>query len=295
MKSRSTALVAFVSFFAASGVAHAQDAATESPRPPLRLQPLHDTVEDEGPKPDAPKKHAEERPFNFALDPTTPSRGDVGVEYGLGLASGVNADRPLPSTIGYSGAVHSMTLDYGITSHIAPFVTARMLQPIAPAGAPPSDDNLQGGAIFGMRVQLTDPNSKFRFTLAGAGSREFEGTWVGWTKVAASYDIDRVRLVGNLHLEHAFATGRDPADLMAVVGASYKVFDQLRVGAEYIGQDLEETLNEGAEGGAKHFAGGTIAVDLGDGTFQLVGGPAIGFGHQMQGNVLGKLALLASF
>ena len=289
MSLRTTALASFALLTAMSGRARAQEDPADV-RPPLKLSPMKDSVNDNEPAPDAPKKHAEERPFNFALDPTTPSKGDLGVEYGIGLASGVNADRPLPSSIGYAGVVHAFTVDYGINAHLAPFVTARIYQP---AQGYESDDRV--GGIFGLRAQLTDPNSKFRFTLAGAGSREFEGAWVGWLKGAASYDIDRVRVVANVHLEHAFAANRDALDLMAVVGASYKILDQLRVGAEYVGQDLEETFDAGAEGGAEHFAAGTVAIDLGDGTFQIVGGPALGLGNRMHGNVLGKAALLASF
>ena len=75
-------------------------------------------------RPTTTRTHAEERPFAYALDPTTPSRGDASIEYGVGVASSVRAERPLPAGLGYDGALHSVTIGYGITSRFAPFLTA---------------------------------------------------------------------------------------------------------------------------------------------------------------------------
>lgn len=46
-----------------------------------------------------------------------------------------------------------------------------------------------------------------------------------------------------VHAEKAFTAARDPIDLYAVAGASYRVLDSLRVGAEYVVQDIEGVWN----------------------------------------------------
>ena len=67
--------------------------------------------------------------------------------------------------------------------------------------------------------------------------------------MAASYDLGRLRLATNVHAERAFASGRDNVDVLLLAGASYRVLDEIRIGVEYVGQDLEEALDD--EGGAR--------------------------------------------
>lgn len=271
--------------FTLAGAAHAQDEGG-APEPPRRLtlQPLRERPENE--TAEAPRKHAEERPFVYTLDPSTPTRGDVTLEYAAGMASGVAADRPLPSSVTSDGITHAATVGYGATDRIAPFVTVRVLQPGDQGAA-------HAGGAAGLRWQLTKPGAPFRLTLMAAGARETEGTMTTYGRIAASYDYQRLRIAANVHGEHAFARGRDGIDVLVFGGVSYRALDMFRVGAEYVGQDLEEAFDrDQAEGGAKHYAGPTFAFD-GD-TFQLVAGPAFGL-TQASSRMMGRAALVVAF
>ena len=238
------------------------------------------------------RRHAEERPFAFVLDPTTPSSGDASLGYSLGYASGTAADRPLPSTLAPTGAEHALTLGYGITNRIAPSVSIRLLQPTNGEGSA----QVTGNA--GFRFAITDPQSTgVRLTLATVVFREFEGAMGASARAAMSYDvIKKLRLAANLHLEHVFAGDRDAVDVLVLAGASYEVLPVLRVGVEYVGQDLEGVADEEdeAEGGAHHYVGPSVALSLIGEKLQLVAGGAVGLGSQSQ-PMVGRLAALMTF
>ena len=236
-------------------------------------------------------KKGAEIPFAYVTDPTTAAAKQVSVGYGVGMASAGAADRPLPPDP-TSGVVHSTTVSYGVTGRFSPFATAMLKQ----GGVNPGESVATG--MIGFRFQLTDPSSPFRFTVIGAAFREFDGAPGGSFRAASSYDLGPLRIAGNLHVEHAFRAGRDGLDVLALAGASYKVASFLRLGAEYIGQDLEEALDKNAaEGGAKHWAGPSAALDLGGGAgrVQLTGGPAFSLNPNAKGAVLGRATLLVAF
>jgi hypothetical protein len=237
----------------------------------------------------AARLHAEERPFAFVLDPTTPSAGDVTLAYALGAASGVSAERPLPATFAVSGAEQSFTIGYGLSDRVAPFASMRLLVPTA------ANDMARATGDAGLRWQLTRPTSNVRLTLASAVFREFLGAWGSYTRLAASYDLGRLRLAANAHAEHVFAVGRDAVDVLVLAGVSYAVAGPLRTGVEYVGQDLEESAaSNGVEGGARHFLGPDVAIDLLRGQVQLVGGASMGVGGRSP-PVMGRLAALTTF
>ncbi len=225
----------------------------------------------------------EERPFVHVLDPTTPSSGFVALGYGFGVGSGVSAERPLPANVVSAGAAHHATITYGATDRIAPFLGA-------------TADSTGATPTAGARFQLTNPASAFRLTVVAAFFREGRGGALGAsTRAAASYDVGSFRVAGNLHLERAFARGRDTVDVLALAGASYRVASSFRLGAEYVGQDLEDAIEqEEAEGGARHFIGPSGAIDLEAGKLQLTFGPAFGL-NERSPRFLGRVGVLASF
>ncbi len=95
-------------------------------------------------------------------------------------------------------------------------------------------------------------------------------------QAAVSGDVQRLRLVGNVHGEHIFADGRDPLDVMVDIGASYRLVGTFRAGVEYVGQDLEEAVASGAEGGARHFVGPIASLQLFRERLTIVAGPSVG-------------------
>jgi hypothetical protein len=236
------------------------------------------------------KRHAEERPFAFLLDPSTPSAGEVGLTYDLGASSGRPADRPLPASIMVAGAMHELTIDYGVDSRIAPFVSVRMLQPASSA-----KDASVGGAA-GAKWQLTNPQGPFRLTLAGAGFREAGGSFGTYARLAASYDLDGLRIAGNAHVEKAFGAGRDNVDVLILAGMSYRVMREMRLGVEYVAQDLEEAFGdaESAEGGARQYLGPSLALNLLSDRLQLVAGVGMGLAARASGT-MGRIGTLMMF
>ena len=115
-----------------------------------------------------------------------------------------------------------------------------------------------------------------------------------WIQVAFSGDFGRVRVATTVHAEHVFADGRDPVDIMVQAGASYRVAGAFRLGLEYVGQDLEESFDPGAEGGARHFIGPIASLQLMNRRFSLVAGPSFGLSSTSP-DVLGRLAAAYSF
>jgi hypothetical protein len=63
-----------------------------------------------------------------------------------------------------------------------------------------------------------------------------------------------------------------------MAGASYGVAGPLRVGLEYVAQDLEETFDDAAEGGARQFLGPVVGLEFLDRRLSISTGPALGLG-----------------
>jgi hypothetical protein len=132
-------------------------------------------------------------------------------------------------------------------------------------------------------------------TLATVLFREFGGSLGAYARAAASYDIQRLRVAANLHVERVFASDRDALDVLMMAGASYKTLDMLRVGVEYVGQDLEGSFEQDeAEGGAHHYVGPNLALELIGDQLQLVASSAVGLGARAQ-PLVGRLAMLMTF
>jgi len=106
--------------------------------------------------------------------------------------------------------------------------------------------------------------------------RQSGGVNAGYFQLALSADIHRLRLAGTFHGQHTFADGRDPLDVMVDLGATYRFVGRFRAGVEYVAQDLEESSDGGAEGGARHFLGPIASLQLWHDPVTIVGGPAIG-------------------
>jgi hypothetical protein len=180
-------------------------------------------------------------------------------------------------------------MDYGWGDRVAPFTVIRVLQPTS------SSRNGGVGGAAGLRWQLTNPRNRFRLTVATAAFREIEGAWGGYSRVAASYDLDRLRIAANLHTEKAFKTDRDDIDLLLLAGVSYRVMREMRIGVEYVGQDLEEAGDSaGPEGGARHYLGPSLAFNLLADNLQLIAGSGFGLQGRIPG-IMGHAGALVTF
>jgi hypothetical protein len=211
---------------------------------------------------------AQEHPFAFVTDPSTPSARDLAVSYMFGLGSGISEDRPIPVNMAAANGSHTFSLAYGITSGIAPFA----------AGTFAEDDQNQQTSILsaGLAWQVNRPGAPFKLMLSAAGTHEGQTGANGVTTlVATSVDLRELRLAANVRADKTWATDRDKLDWFVLMGTSYRL-GAVRVGAEYVGQDLEAMGGDDAEGGARHSLGPTLALDLDHGRYQLVVGSGFG-------------------
>jgi hypothetical protein len=169
------------------------------------------------------------------------------------------------------------------------------------------------GALAGMRFQLLPPSWDRAHLVASVGYvreawqgpvyNDAAGKWLpgspggangAWLQVAFSGDVQRLKLAATVHGEHVFADARDGLDLMLELGASYRVAGALRVGVEYVGQDLEEAVTTAAEGGARHFVGPVGSLQLLGDRLTIVAGPAAGLSSTSP-RWLGRLAVAYGF
>ena len=204
------------------------------------------------------------------------------------------------------GGMASVGAEVGLIPH----VSIMALGQVGFGGLGPSPN---AGMIAGVRVQLTPLSWRSLHVVASGGY--LREAWQGpvydddadkwlpgspngdngaWMQLAISGDIQRVRLAGTVHGEHVFADGRDPLDVMVQVGASYRIVSVFRAGVEYVGQDLEETFDAGAEGGARHFIGPTASVQLLGDRLSIAAGPAFGL-SDLSPRVLARAAVAYAF
>jgi hypothetical protein len=212
-----------------------------------------------------------EQPFLYLVDPHGPAARQVVAGYALAFSSSPGAIRPIPGHFDAEGVVHALSLTVGVVSRLQLYISTMIAQPVGQSEV--GSVALQTGA----RVLLTPPAWQ-RFRLMGdvALLREF-GTDLGViSELTASYDIGRVRLATAVHGEHIFAPGRDALDLYAVAGISVRVIPILRLGLEYVAQDLEAALEDDeAEGGARHYVGPDVSLALHGRHLLLTGGGAV--------------------
>jgi hypothetical protein len=213
----------------------------------------------------------QERPFAFLTDATTPSAGVVSMGYAFGLGSGISAERPLPVNLATAKGSSTVSLGYGLTDRLAPYASATFAESA-------TTGTMGTTAMAGATYQLTHPYAPLHASLSGAYLHEGASGASGLSALAAvSLDRGPLVLAANVRADKLFAAHRDSVDVFALLGASYRVLGPLRLGAEYVGQDLEEmTGEEDAEGGARHAAGPDVALDLDGGRYQLA--VASGFG-----------------
>lgn len=211
-----------------------------------------------------------ERAFAFLVDPSAARAGMGAFEYRAGFGSGLSADRPLPADLTRAGGSHALSASWSVTSRIAPYASATVY-----------DQGSRVNVAAGARVQLTDPASRLRVAVLAGALREAGGNAGVQLTAAASYDAGPVRVAGNVQGEKVFAAGRDALDVLVLAGVSVKVAPAVRLGVEYVGQDLEALVDpEEAEGGARQLVGPTIAFDVDGGRYQLALGGGLGIGKQ---------------
>jgi hypothetical protein len=285
-------LAAMALLFANAAIARAAtdvapvDGQVEQPRPPADPRPIGEAVPSRMPAPIGEASGASrgasgeavpsrmpapivEQSFLYLIDPHGPSPRQVMAGYALAFSSSAGAIRPIPGHFDQEGVVHALSLEAGVVPRLSIYANTMIAQAIGQSEV--GTVAVQAGA----RVLLTNPRTqRLRIVLQGAFLREFGSSMGVIGEVTGSYDIGRVRLAAALHAEHVFAPGRDPIDLYAVTGVSVRVLPLLRVGAEYVAQDLEAADGDDAERGVRHYLGPNLALSLYDHHILVTAGAA---------------------
>ncbi len=264
------------------------------------------------PSTDRPSPRAIDRSWLYLDDARVADPGAV-----IGMTSvayanvGSNPDptsepyRAFAANTAQPGALATLGAEVGVL----PRVSLEALGQVQLGGEGPG---VNPGAIAGARFELSPPSWRTLHLLASAGY--LRETWSApspdanahgpaatgagangaWASFAVAWDLERVRLGLTTLGEHVFAPGRDGVDIMLEAGVSYRVVSWFRAGVEWVGQDLEETFDDGAEGGARQFVGPTASLQLLQDRLSIVAGPAIGLSSRAP-NVLGRLAVAYGF
>jgi hypothetical protein len=225
-------------------------------------------------------------PFAFVIDPATPAAGSLGYGYAVGVGSGISADRPIPVALQNAGPSTQVALGYGVTDRLAAMAEVKAF---------PSGGSTVASAMVGAKLQLTSPNAPWRAAVMGGALREgVSGAYGVWARAAGSWGAGPLLLEVNGYAERVLATGRDSLDYAVMGGASWRLLDWLRAGAEYVGQDLEEMGVRGAEGGARQAFGPNVALDLYRGRYQVVAAALFGVGPQSPAALV-RVGLVGTF
>jgi hypothetical protein len=205
----------------------------------------------------------------------------------LTYTSTESATRPFASNVATRGAMFELGGEVGLLARLS-------LQATGVTGESGSAGAVGTGGTAGLRFSLLPTTWQTTHLVVGAGYlRELSGDSGAWTRLSLQQDFGRARLMGTVHGEHVFARGRDGLDVMVIAAANVRLTGPLRLGLEYVGQDLEEALDDQAEGGPRHFLGPTAAVQLFGDRLSLVGGPSVGLARAP--SVLGRVGCAYSF
>jgi hypothetical protein len=230
-----------------------------------------------------------ERAFSFVRDPGLAPAWQVFASYGASYSSTGAATRPLAALASRGGLVNELGAELGLHERISLHGSVLL--------APPARGESSGQAAGqgSLRALVTNPGAEpFRLALGAGYARDFSGVSLPFAEATGRLDLGRVRLGGLVHAEKPLAEARDAVDLYAAAGVSVRTVEVLRLGVEYVGQDFEEAWErEEAEGGVRHFAGATFALEP-SARLRLTGGPALGLSARSP-RWLGRISMTYAF
>ena len=188
----------------------------------------------------------------------------------------------------------------GTNRGLRPFVFFVLLQVLvggpasdAPARVtvmPPAQTLLDRGGALG--TTAVDQAATIRLQIArdvaveATMLRDLGANHEAMLTVSAAHDFGRLRVTFAERAQHAFIAGRDTVDLYTAAGASWRLARALRVGVDYVAQDLEDLLDDDHDGGLRQMLSADAQIALGE--LQLTAGPTFVAGP----NPLGFFAAL---
>ncbi|MFO0759070.1 MAG: hypothetical protein U0359_21440 [Byssovorax sp.] len=208
------------------------------------------------------------RPWLYTPDPSGPLPGQVLASLGAGYAQiDRGAARPFAGNVAQGGAVFGASGEVGVL---------RVLSIQAEGLLAGDGSSVNGGAVLGAVVHPFPARWPVTLAVGGGYLRELGGDQGAWGRVTFASDLGPVRLMAGVLGSHLFAPGRDGLDWLLSTGASYRLGSIVRLGVEYVVQDLEEAGDsDEVDGGVRHFLGPSVGLTLAR-RVQLTAGPAFG-------------------
>lgn len=208
----------------------------------------------------------------------------------LSYSSSSSPSRPFGANIGSPGAAVELGGELGLVAGLA-------LEASAIRGSSFLDQTGATGGQAGLRFSVLPRSIEhWQLVLSAGWLHELSGDDGAWVTVQTGFETGILRSQVSIHVEHIFAPGRDAADIMITAGVGFRVLSFMRLGVEYVGQDLESVFqsDSDAEGGARHLLGPTVAFNLVDDKLSIVVGPALAMGATNI-QVVGRFALSYGF
>ena len=254
--------------------------------PPSQASPPRDRARDEGWQ-DRWKETP--RPWLYAADPTGPAHLHVLASLAVGYAqTDRGAARPFAADVAHAGAVWSANAEVGLTRY-ASISAEGMLAGQAETGSP-----ISAGTMIGATAFPLGGRAPVDLAVSAGYLRELGGANGVWARAGIAGDLGPARLALTGLAEHVFEENRDGVDILLTSGASFSLPYGIRLGAEYVVQDLEGAWEEEeADGGIRHFVGASASIVIGD-HVQLAVGPAFGLSPGSP-NVLGRMTATYAF
>jgi hypothetical protein len=228
------------------------------------------------------------RPWLYATDPTAPPPGHVMASLGVGYAQvDRGAARPFAANIAHAGAVFDAGVEVGVLRFMSLYGQGLL-------SGEGSEGGVHGGGMLGVSFYPLPAKSPIDLSISGGYLRELGGGNGAWGRVSAAASWGNARVVVTALGSHIFEQGRDPVDLLLTAGASYAVLPILRLGVEYVVQDLEGAWEtDEPDGGIRHFLGPTASLELAK-RVHLTAGPSFGLSKGSP-SVQGRVAAAYAF
>jgi hypothetical protein len=222
-------------------------------------------AQDRGAAVAAPAVDPDWHPYVFSVDAPTLAPKHAAVETGMayngvtGTGGGLSPDDARRYLWWMTGAV-------GIVDRV------QLQGTLVASDDPTNGFHFNQGHVDAM-VQLLKPHARFPVAISVGAGYQIDAVYDSAVTgvVAVSADFGRLNVVADLRAAHYFAPGRDPIDLFVTTGALVRATRWLRVGAEYVGEELEGIGGDDRDNsmGGRHYVGPTAVVQLLRGRLRL--------------------------
>ena len=224
------------------------------------------------------------RAFAYVDDARIPQKNQVIGVSTVTMTSGGDASRPFAADLARPGGVLESGAEVGLGKSLSV-----------------SMSGFHDG-LYGLDSTSSGVSGALRFSPLTGGTRlvasfgalrDLSGHAGVFSRASFAADLGALRLAGGFHAQHLFDPTRDALDVMLTAGASVALPSALRLGVEWVGQDLEGALDPLEKEGVRHFVGPTLGFAFGK-NLSATAGPALGLSPGSPRTV-GRFALVCSF